>query len=278
MQHHHAHVNGTDLHYVSAGAAGPPVLLVHGFPESWWAFHGLIPVLGERHRVFAVDLRGFGDSAVAGPEFDSATAADDLAALIEQLDVGPVHLVGQDISGPATFRLAAGRPELVASYTGVETGLPGYGLEQLADVTRGGAWYIGVLAAPGIPELLLAGRERAFLGQFGFSSQAVDQFARSYARDGGFGGAAGLYRSLLAEGDEIRALGSLAMPVLAVGGVSGEFTAAALRAVSADVESVILDGVGHYVALEAPERLAAALASFWASRARSSAGSSSSGD
>jgi pimeloyl-ACP methyl ester carboxylesterase len=48
-------VNGTELHYVSAGSKGSPVLLVHGFPESWWAFHKLIPLLSRSHRVFAVD-------------------------------------------------------------------------------------------------------------------------------------------------------------------------------------------------------------------------------
>ena len=61
-----AHVNGTELHYVTAGNEGSPVLLVHGFPESWWTFRKLIPLLSEHHRVVAVDLRGFGDSAPRG--------------------------------------------------------------------------------------------------------------------------------------------------------------------------------------------------------------------
>ena len=216
VEHHHANVNGTDLHYVSAGTDGSPVMLVHGFPESWWTFHKLIPLLAEHHRVFAVDLRGFGDSAPAGAEHDSATAAKDLVALITDLDVGPVHLTGQDISGPTTFRVAAGHPELVKTYTAIETGLPGFGLEILADVTHGGAWHIGVLAAPRIPEMLLAGRERKFLADYAFpslsatpgaiSDQDIDEIARSYARTDGFMGAAGLYRSMLTEADEIREL------------------------------------------------------------------------
>jgi pimeloyl-ACP methyl ester carboxylesterase len=89
--------------------------------------------------VFAVDLRGFGDSSPAEATHDSATAAEDLIALIAHLDVGPVHLTGQDISGPTTFRVAATHPELVKSYTAMETGLPGLGFETLADVTNGGA-------------------------------------------------------------------------------------------------------------------------------------------
>jgi pimeloyl-ACP methyl ester carboxylesterase len=275
VAHHHASVNGTDLHYVSAGTEGSPVMLVHGFPESWWIFHKLTPLLAEHHRVFAVDLRGFGDSALASADHDSATAAEDLVALLADLDVGPVHLTGQDISGPTTFRVAARHPELVRTYTAIETGLPGFGLEMLADVTHGGAWHIGVLAAPGIPEMLLAGREREFLADYAFPSisatpgaitdEDVEEIARSYARKDGFMGAAGLYRSMLAEADEIRDLAAtkLDMPVLAVGGGSGDFTANAISQVAREVTTVTLDGIGHYVAMEAPDRLAAALVAFY---------------
>jgi pimeloyl-ACP methyl ester carboxylesterase len=273
--HHRVSLNGTELHYVCAGTAGSPVLLVHGFPETWRVFRKLIPLLSGRHRVFAVDLRGFGDSATATGEPGSAAAADDLAELITRLDIGPVHLSGQDISGPATFRVAATHPELLRSYTAIETGLPGYGLEMLADVTRGGGWHIGVLAAPGIPEMLLAGRERAFIAEYAipalcatpgaFTGEDIDELTRCYARPGGFSGAAGLYRSMLREGDEIRELAArkLGMPVLAVGGGSGEFTPATLRQVAQDVSAVSLDGIGHYAAMEAPQRLADALLSFY---------------
>ena len=273
--HHRVSLNGTELHYVTAGTAGSPVLLVHGFPETWWVFRKLIPLLSERHRVFAVDLRGFGDSATATGEPDSATSAADLSELITRLNLGPVHLTGQDISGPATFRVAATRPELVRSYAAIETGLPGFGWERLADITHGGAWHIGVLAAPGIPQMLLAGRERAFLAEYAipalcatpgaFTSEDIDELTRCYSRPDGFGGAAGLYRSMLREGDEIRELATrkLGMPVLAVGGGSGEFTPATLRQVAIDVNAVSLDGIGHYAAMEAPQRLADALLSFY---------------
>src|SRR5215207_5619364 len=97
VTHHGVVVNGTDLHYAAAGTGGSPILLVHGFPETWWTFRKLIPLLAARHRVYAVDLRGFGDSGNAPGRYDSATAAEDLHLLIEQLDVGPVHLTGQDI-------------------------------------------------------------------------------------------------------------------------------------------------------------------------------------
>jgi pimeloyl-ACP methyl ester carboxylesterase len=278
VTHHRLDLNGTELHYVSAGETGSPVLLVHGFPESWWTFHKLIPLLANDHRVFAVDLRGFGDSSVADADHSSAVAADDLAALIEILDLGPVHLSGQDIGGPTTFRVAASRPEFVQSLTAIETGLPGFGLEMLADVTHGGAWHIGVLAAPGIPEMLLAGRERAFLVDYAipslngtpdaFSDADVDEFVRVYARDEGFRGAEGLYRSLLSEGEEIRELAAkpLRLPVLTVGGGSGAFTHSTFEQVATNVTPVSIEGIGHYAAMEAPDRLAEAMLAFFHSQ------------
>lgn len=76
------------------------------------------------------------------------------------------------------------------SFTAIEMGLAGFGLEGLADVTHGGAWHIGVLAAPGIPEMLLAGREREFLGQYAFPAMTavpaaitatdIEEFARTW--------------------------------------------------------------------------------------------------
>src|ERR1700677_3593300 len=168
ITHHRAHVNGTTLHYAAAGTTGSPVLLVHGFPETWRAFRKLIPLLAASHRAFAVDLRGFGDSDTAPGDHDSKASAEDLHQLIEHLGLGPVHLTGQDISGATVSRLATVHPEDVLSLTAIEMGLAGFGLEMLADVTRGGAWHIGVLVAPGIPEMLLAGREREFIGQYAF--------------------------------------------------------------------------------------------------------------
>lgn len=274
--HHRIAVNGTELHYVSAGASGSPVLLVHGFPESWWAFRKLIPLLADSHRVFAVDLRGFGDSAPADDDHDSTVAAEDLHLFIAQLGVGPVHVAVQDIAGGAVFRLAATHPDDLLSFTAIEMGLAGFGLETLADVTHGGSWHIGVLAAPGIAELLFAGRERELLGQWAFPSMTavagsitdedVDEFARTYARPGGWRGAAGLYRSMLAEGDQIKALAEaqpLTIPTLAIGAGGGPFTSGTLSQVTrGKVTSVQLEGVGHYAVQEAPEQVADALLQF----------------
>jgi pimeloyl-ACP methyl ester carboxylesterase len=191
-----------------------------------------------------------------------------------------VHVTGQDISGGTVFRLAATYPQDVLSFTAIEMGLAGFGLEErLAGLAHGGAWHIGVLAAPGIPEMLLVGREREFLGQYAFpaltavqgaiTATDIEEFARTYSRPDGWRGASGLYQSMLREGPEIKNLAQtlgLQVPVLAVGAGGGPFTSATMAQVaSRQISEATLDGVGHYASLEAPEELAKAMLGFTSS-------------
>jgi pimeloyl-ACP methyl ester carboxylesterase len=269
LEHHRTVVNGRSLHHVSAGGEGSPILLVHGFPESWWAFHRLIPLLAASHRVVAVDLPGFGDSDHRPGDYSSAAAAEDLHVLIGRLGLGPVHLLGQDVAGDTVFRLASQHPDDVASLVAVEMTLAGFGFEALADVAHGGAWHVGVLASPGAAEFVFGGRERRYLAEVWFPTMTrvpgavddddLDELARVYSGTDAWRGTLGLYGSALIEGDELRRLAATSAftgPVLAVDAMSAPFTATTMRAVSDQVTAVVLDGVGHHVALEAPERLA----------------------
>ncbi|MFI5841228.1 alpha/beta fold hydrolase [Catenuloplanes sp. NPDC051500] len=276
--HHHADINGTRLHYVSAGDQGTPVLLVHGWPETWWAFRTLIPLLAGSHRVYALDLRGFGDSGNADGDYSEPAFAEDLHQLVAHLGAGPVHVVCQDISGGLTFHFAATHPEDVRSFTAIESTIAGYGLEALADVQNGGSWHVGFLGAPGIPELLLPGRERELLAGWAYPMMGatpdavgetdVDEFVRTYSRPHAWRGTAGLYQSLFADKGRTRALAEahpLSVPVLTVDAASHPFTQNTFRQVTAgEITAVHLEGVGHLVAQEAPERLAAALLEFTA--------------
>jgi pimeloyl-ACP methyl ester carboxylesterase len=274
--HHRAGINGTQLHYVSAGTSGSPILLIHGWPETWWAFHKVIPMLAATHRVFAVDLRGFGDSSTADGNYDAGTSAEDMHYLVEHLGVGPVHVLCQDISGGLAFRFATTHPDDVLSFIAVETTLAGFGLESLADVTHGGSWHVGFLAAPGIPGMLLSGHERQFLADWAYPLMTavknsitdgdIDEFTRTYARPNGWRGTAGLYQSIFTDDGQSRALAEsqpLAVPVLTVGAPSAPVTEQTFRQVTAgQVTSVRLEGIGHLVAQEAPEELSAAILEF----------------
>jgi pimeloyl-ACP methyl ester carboxylesterase len=276
VTHHLADINGTRLHYVSAGEDGSSILLVHGWPETWWAFRKLIPLLAERHRVYALDLRGFGDSGNDDTEYGEAVAAEDLHRLIAHLRAGPVHLLCQDISGGTGFRLAVTHPDDVLSFTGVETTLAGFGLEALADVNGFGSWHVGFLGAPGIPSMLLPGHERELLADWAYplmcgtpgavTADDIDEFVRTYSRPHAWRGSEGLYQSIFADRGATKALAEaypLSVPVLAVDGASHPFTENTLRQVgAAKVIAAHLGGVGHLVAQEAPERLAEAILQF----------------
>jgi pimeloyl-ACP methyl ester carboxylesterase len=276
VTHHRADVNGTQLHYVSAGVSGSPVLLIHGWPETWWAFRKVLPVLAATHRVFAVDLRGFGDSSTADGDYDQATSAEDMHRLVEHLGAGPVHVLCQDISGGLGFRFAATHPGDILSFTAVEATLAGFGLESLADVTHGGSWHVGFLAAPGIPAMLLPGHERQLLADWAYpmmtaakgsvSAADIDEITRTYARPNGWRGTEGLYQSIFSDAGQTRALAEsqpLAVPVLTVDASSAAFTERTFRQVAGgSVTSVRLDGVGHLVAQEAPGELCAAVLEF----------------
>jgi pimeloyl-ACP methyl ester carboxylesterase len=276
VTHELTELNGTRIHHVSAGTTGPPILLVHGWPETWWAFRRLIPILARTHRVHALDLRGFGDSGAGDTAYGEAVAAEDLHALVEHLGEGPVHLLGQDISGGTSFRFAATHPQDVLSFTGVETTLAGFGLEALADVNGFGSWHVGFLGAPGIPSMLLPGHERELLAEWAYplmngtpgsiTEDDLDEFVRTYSRPHAWRGSEGLYQDLFADHGATKALAAehpLAVPVLAVDGASHPFTANTLRQVSAgEIAAVHLEGVGHLVAQEAPEALAAAFLNF----------------
>ncbi len=275
VEHHTEQVGGRRLHWVTAGNDGSPVLLVHGFPETWWVFHRLIPLLSPSHRVIAVDLPGFGDSGDEPGDYSSSAAAQTLHLLIDRLNLGPVHLSGQDIGGNTVFRLACSHPADVRSLTAIETLLSGFGFESLADVTHGGVWHVGAIATPGVADFVFSGRVHQYLSDLWFpfitrvpgavTAGDVTELSRAYSRPGAWNGPQGLYFSALHEGEELRALassGALQVPVLAVDGMGTSSTAAGMREISDRVTAALFDDVGHHVALEAPERLAQVLLAF----------------
>ncbi|MCL3820022.1 alpha/beta fold hydrolase [Aeromicrobium wangtongii] len=276
VQHHLDDINGVPLHHVTAGDAGTPFLLIHGWPETWYAFHRLIPLLAARHRVVAVDLRGFGDSGTEAEVYDEESAVEDLHQLVERLALGPVHVVCQDISGGVGFRLAAEHPGDVLSLTGIETSLAGFGLEMLADVLHGGSWHVSFLGTPGIASMLAPGHERELIADWayplmtgpagGISPETIDEIVRAYSRDHGWRGTEGLYRQLFIDDGATRERATahpVRVPVLAVDGVNRPFTESTLRQVAGgDFEAVTIEGVGHLVAQEDPESLADVLLRF----------------
>jgi pimeloyl-ACP methyl ester carboxylesterase len=79
LEHHSVHLNGIKQHYVKSGS-GPAVMLLHGWPQTWYEWRHVIGLLGDKFTVVAPDLRGFGYSSKPTSGYDAATIAADLAA------------------------------------------------------------------------------------------------------------------------------------------------------------------------------------------------------
>ena len=108
IEHGFADLGDVNLHYVTAGS-GPAVVLIHGWPQTWFMWRDVIQGLAGRYRVIAPDLRGLGDSSRPVTGYDKKTLADDIWRLCyDVLGETELLVVGHDWGGPTG--LFAGRP------------------------------------------------------------------------------------------------------------------------------------------------------------------------
>ncbi|MCX4091923.1 alpha/beta fold hydrolase [Nocardia sp. alder85J] len=269
-----AMVNGVPIHYVIAGS-GDPVLLLHGWPETWYAWRNVIPVLADRFTVVAPDMRGYGDSGRPADGYDKVTVATDLHELMRSLGFGRIHLVVQDMGGPVGFAYAASFPADVRDFVFIESAVPGFGLEAAMDVAHGGSWHMGFNMAEGISELLVAGRERPFIEYFyrrgtlrpdALTQADIDEYARTYAA-GGLLASFGYYRTLLDDAKVNRerlAVKKLTLPVLSLAAEAGfgDFSHASIAQVAEHVERQTIAGAKHFLVQDQPQAAAAAILDF----------------
>lgn len=264
--------DGAELHFVTGGS-GRPVILLHGFPNTWYAWRDVLPVLASTCSVIAVDLRGLGDSTAGTSANDVPTGASDVHELVAHLGYDTVSVVGQDWGGSTAFAYAAAYPAEI-THLGVIEALPA-GPWTDAGAGKSGAWFAGFHQIPGLPETLIAGRERPYLDWFyrAYSAtpgvpatEAVQEYLRTYTQPGTMTSALARYRGVqreIAHNTE-HLTEPLRMPVLAVGGeaVFGAAVAANLRHAAADVRSEVLAGCGHYVTEERPAQVAELILDF----------------
>jgi pimeloyl-ACP methyl ester carboxylesterase len=269
-----ATVNGVKLHYVIAGS-GDPVLLVHGWPETWYAWRKIIPVLAARFTVVAPDMRGYGDSGRPSGGYDKVTVATDLHELMRLLGFGPVHLVAQDMGGPVGYAYATSFPADVRDFVFIESAIPGFGLEASMDVAHGGSWHMGFNMAQGINELLVAGRERPFIEYFyrrgtlhpdALTPDDIDEYARSYA-DGGLVASFNYYRTLLDDAKVNREkLGAkrLTIPVLSLAAAQGlgDLSHGSIAQLADSIERRTIAEARHFLVQDQPRAAAEAILGF----------------
>jgi pimeloyl-ACP methyl ester carboxylesterase len=256
-----ADVNSVRLHYVIAGS-GPALILLHGWPQTWFCWKDTIDRLSNRFTLIAPDLRGTGLSERTPAGYDKRTLATDIRDLIAHAADGRAHVVAHDMGGKAAYMLAHLYPESIAKLVLVDCLIPG---TENTDALRGGAWHYGFHMAAEIPEMLTKGRERAYIAaqirnwsyrKDAVTEEAISEFARHYATPGGMTAGFNLYRALREDAPLAASFtDKLDMPILAIGGRHGVGTklADALQGQASNLSAIIAEDSGHFVPEEAPE-------------------------
>jgi pimeloyl-ACP methyl ester carboxylesterase len=252
-------VDDTSIHYVRAGS-GPPVVLLHGWPQTWWAWHTVMPALARQHTVIAFDLPGLGDSSAPSTGYDKATTARRIRQAVHQLGFQRVAVVGHDVGALVAYPYARDYPAEVNRLVVVETPLSGFGLENL----YGRSWHFLFNAAPApIPERIMDNDDvSTYLGMIfdrSFQRDRVDRpaYFRAYSDPADRSAGYEYYRAFAADAadNQANAHRRLAMPVLAMGGQYsfGPGVAASFRQVADDVREVVAPDAAHFVPEENPE-------------------------
>jgi len=263
-------VGALDLHVLEAGG-GPPVLMLHGWPQHAWCWHKVVPLLSAEYRLICPDLRGFGWSDAPGAGYDGETFAADALALMDALDIERAHVVGHDWGGFAAFVMALQRPQRVDRLLVLNTVPPWVDLSPALVPALASSWYAAALAVAGDlvvrsqPERMAEGMRRDLIDPGAITQDEALAYARRLARPESALATKLLYRSYLRtamEGllrpryDRLR----LTRPAHFLFGMNdGYVHPALLRGMERHADSLELELVqdsGHFIAEERPELVA----------------------
>lgn len=271
-----AEVNGVSIHYVMGGS-GEPLVLVHGWPQTWYSWHRIMPKLAERFTVIAVDLRGAGGSSKPEPAagYDARTMAEDIHQLVRSLGFKNIRILGHDIGLLVAYAYAAAHPDEVERLVILDGLLVGIEpmWSQFQKDPR--SWVFGLAETPELPERLTAGREREYLTFFytniahnkgAITEAEIAEYVRAYSELGAMSAGFEWFRAFPTDIEHNLAgiRNKLPMPVLALGGdqMMGQFMVPMLQNVADDVRGGSIPDCGHWLAEEKPAELLAWLEDF----------------
>jgi pimeloyl-ACP methyl ester carboxylesterase len=272
-------IGGLRLHAV-IGGKGRPLLLIHGWPQTWYQWRLVMPALARDFTVVAVDQRGIGLSDKPQGGYDSGTQAKDMVAVMEALGHRRFAVIGFDTGMGIAYAMAVDHPERVdrlivgeAIITGVTPSPP---LLTPGPLNKK-LWHIAFNRLDAdVNEALVRGREGIYFGAeyAGSAGKPLPDNVVKYYVDGlasspdALRGSFGSYRAIdttIAQNAQ-RKTHRLTLPVLAIGGTKGigEGVATTMKLVADNVQPVLIPDCGHWVAEEDPDALLAVLKPFLA--------------
>lgn len=269
-----AEVNGTRLHYVDGGK-GDPLVLLPGWPRTWWQFHKIMPALAERYHVIAVDLRGMGGSDKPAGGYDKKTMARDIYELLRSLGYSEANIAGEDIGSMVAYSFAANHPEATRKVALWEVGHPGEVFNEMRMLPQEGQphpWWFAFNQLDQLPGQLLEGRFRFIVDWLidyqatdpgAFSEKTRDLYAAAYDTPDAVRASNGWYQTFARDISDAKHYPVLTMPVLGLGGIYYPFVPALLKGKATDARYVEFAGAGHYLAEERPQELVRELTAFF---------------
>jgi pimeloyl-ACP methyl ester carboxylesterase len=204
MLHASVRANGASFHTVQVGQ-GAPLLLLHGWPEYWLTWEPVMSRLANRYRLIAPDLRGFGDSDKPSGPFGAVGHAADMLALLDELGIERVGVIGHDVGGAAMLPLARKAPERVVGLFFFDFVYPGIGPRMAAPERLNEIWYQSFNQMEMAPTLVGASQESCrtyishFLRHWAYRKDAFDNvlstFTDNFLKPGNLVGGFAHYRA-----------------------------------------------------------------------------------
>lgn len=270
--------NGIRMHYV-IGGEGEPVVLMPGWPATWWSYHKIMPALARRFRVIAVDIRGMGATDKPPGGFDKKTMARDVYELVRALGYRKVDIVGHDIGAMVAFSFAANHPEATRRVALMAVLHPDESLYELRMLQPPGSaevslWWMAFNQVKGLPEQLLAGRSRHLIDwhygiglvnqdSVGDSDRSV--YARGYDDPEAIRASNGWYQAFGQDIEDMKGYEKVTAPLLGLAPPNAtawfEHT---LPQVATDVRKIVtVDDTLHWLSEEKPELVSRLLTDFF---------------
>lgn len=282
FRHEYTDVDGVRLHYVTGGS-GSPVVLLHGWPQTWYGWWPIMPALAEHHTVYALDLPGLGDSTGSPKSYDKATLARYVHGLTRQLGLDDASIVGHDLGAAVAFQYASQFPADTARLGYLDLPLPGPAID--GATYRKLSWHIAFHAQPQVPEAIVGNDVREYLKLFypqvsfngtafggtstrsPFTDEEIDEYARTYSKQEVLKGGFELYRALDQDVRDTVAAQPVQAPtlVMAAQGQAEAIKGTAAPRMTNIVRAVDVPDAGHWLVEENPRFVTAELLRFLSS-------------